>query len=707
MLFRIGNLCGCRLPARHRAVIVGGILFVLVGRLTLLPAFADGCFVFRWNKSIDINEPTQKAIIVHDAGREDLLLQVKYEGSLEEFGWLIPVPSLPTVTKGSMRPFYELSELTQRQWGTYYGGAAFGGGTRDLQQDAVKVIEIKTVGAYQVAILSAQDAGSLERWLKDHGYSIPPGKAGIVDEYMRKGWYFVATKIALKKPGAFAGAPVTAPKDTGAPAHLRKAIQKQLSTGELHPLLISFDTPHCIYPLSISAVGGKPSEVSLYVLSASPLLDRFTFDKRLEKIHQRLAERERTRPLSEERFPQIMHNQQMLLAAYSVYSLAPPEKLMPGQPGDSSEEAIEAIAKEEPFDTTREWVGWRSCATSDELLHCEQVKVCQIAYCANEMPRLKGKSWYLTKDVWLFRPEEMRDLEFQPAIPVLAATLPDAAGDAAAGVLSRLGPVGGLVLEAFCETTNGMQRINASWGLQALRDSALAEALVTLLKDDLPAVRLNAAMAAARSWDDRLLEPLAALLRDRYLPICRQAASTLQLRETTNRAAVYLALLKDPDSVVQGYALQVLSGTNRAAIPRSELLRLLGSPRLSTVNEALNLLQGREAMGWHYGPFMSDAHDPTPGETNYVSSAEAAPLTTNRRTIARLMGLRILRQNADAQAVALTLPLLRDTNSIVRNRAFDLLRTVSGQDIPQNEPAKWEQWWAANKETFAAPTRPR
>ena len=66
------------------------------------------------------------------------------------------------------------------------------------------------------------------------------------------------------------------------------------------------------------------------------------------------------------------------------------------------------------------------------------------------------------------------------------------------------------------------------------------------------------------------------------------------------------------------------------------------------------------------------------------------------------MGLKILRQNADAQAVALTLPLLRDTNSIVRNRAFALLRTVSGQDIPQNDPAKWEQWWAANKDTFVA-----
>ena len=44
--------------------------------------------------------------------------------------------------------------------------------------------------------------------------------------------------------------------------------------------------------------------------------------------------------------------------------------------------------------------------------------------------------------------------------------------------------------------------------------------------------------------------------------------------------------------------------------------------------------------------------------------------------------------------------MLRDTNLIVRHRAFDLLQTVSGQDISPDEPAKWEQWWAANKAAF-------
>ena len=445
MIFRIWRFCGCGLTARRHAWVVWGILFVVVGRLALLPVLADGCFVFRWNKNIDINEPTQKAIIVHDAGREDLLLQVKYEGPLAEFGWLIPVPSLPTVEKGSMQPFYELSELTQRQWGAGYGGAYLGGGTRGLQADTAKEIEVKTVGAYEVAVLLAQDAGSLERWLKVHDYSIPEGKAGIIDEYIRKGWYFVAAKIDLSKPVAFKGVSTTAPKDTDSPARVRKAIQKQLSTGELHPLLISFDTPKCIYPLRISAVGGKPSEVSLYVLSAGPLLDRVTFDKRLEKVHQRLADRERTRPAHQEMFPQLMHNQQMMHVAYMVSSLATPEQNSQEEVRDWSREDIEAIAKEEPLVTPRERLDDPSYTTSDELLQCLQVRAYQIVKCAIEMPRLKGKTWYLTKDVWLFPPEEMHDLEFQPAVPVLAATLPDRAGNAAAAVLSQLG-----LIELLC-----------------------------------------------------------------------------------------------------------------------------------------------------------------------------------------------------------------------------------------------------------------
>jgi hypothetical protein len=178
--------CLARCGASIRCVVV---LLFLTG-FGLVRAAADGCFVFKWNKSIDIKEPAQKAIICFDCGHEHLLLQVKYEGPLEEFGWLIPTPSLPKVEKGTMEPFYELSQLTQRRFGTPNAEATRGRmGTLSAAggEERVKVIEIKTVGAYEVSVLSAQDSGSLKRWLEAHDYSFPEGKSELIEEYVRRG----------------------------------------------------------------------------------------------------------------------------------------------------------------------------------------------------------------------------------------------------------------------------------------------------------------------------------------------------------------------------------------------------------------------------------------------------------------------------------------------------------------------------------------
>ena len=188
-------------------------LTVVLGCLAfgLVPASlrADGLFVFPkfvWDKHKDINEPTQKAIIVHDAGREELILQVKYDGPAEEFGWLIPVPDLPTVKKGSMECFYELSKYTQKHFeapnyamASSLGAAAKGG--RDEAEPPVKVIEIKTVGAYDIAILSTKDAGALDNWLKANQFSVPTNAAAVLDAYIKQRWYFVAVKINLKSLG--------------------------------------------------------------------------------------------------------------------------------------------------------------------------------------------------------------------------------------------------------------------------------------------------------------------------------------------------------------------------------------------------------------------------------------------------------------------------------------------------------------------------
>src|ERR1044071_8045797 len=89
-----------------------------------ISALADGCFVTADKR--DIHEPTQKALIVYECGREDLVLQVRYAGATENFAWLVPTPARPNLVECSEKIFYDLAVFTHPVLKRGFGGA-FGG----------------------------------------------------------------------------------------------------------------------------------------------------------------------------------------------------------------------------------------------------------------------------------------------------------------------------------------------------------------------------------------------------------------------------------------------------------------------------------------------------------------------------------------------------------------------------------------------------
>jgi HEAT repeat protein len=696
-------------------------------------AHGDGCFVFKWDKKTDINEPAQKAIIVHYAGREDLLLQVKFEGRLEEFGWLIPVPSLPKVRKGSMEAFYELSQLTQQHLGdgNTESGIRLAMSMAGGPSEPVKVVEIKTVGAYEVAILSAQDAGSLARWLKLHGYSLPGGKSEVVDDYIRKGWYFVAAKIQLKKPVAVNIG--STQKRSKLSNQDRKVVRKKLNRGELHPLLISFDTPTCIFPLKISAVGGHPSEVSLYVLAAQPLMNRFVFDEACGKLEQRRVEWEKGRRQREQQRQQCLVNLQTLHLLLLAWPHGRPTDLIAntGKDRDPFIEDFNAMAMEEVIPMPDNSLEDYFYVSPEEFFQCMEVGSDQLSKTGRSLPRLKGNRWFLTKIVRTFTPAEMRDLEFAPAIPAMTKLLSRPIGPGAGKALTQLGSNAVPVLLAACNSKNSIERMSAAFGFERLQNQQTVEPLLSLLRDEAPQVRLHAIRAAAINWDSRFKEPLIECFRDASQQIRSEAVKCLSNHEDKSQSAVYLALLKDsdpnvqlsaarvmrqinPDAIppepfvqmlkssnpdLQYAALQVIAQMRRDVVPRADLLPLLRSPRRNAVMLAWSLIEGT-GQAQPESPKLDASAREREWEKRRLSSAEAAPLMTHQLGAARLLGLKIMERNADARAVKLTIPLLRDRHLTVQNRAFSVLKSVTGQEIPLNDPKAWEQWWITNKTTF-------
>lgn len=221
------------------------LLFTMLLSIAAGPAFADGAFFALLED--DIFQPSQKAIILYENNREDLILAVKYEGNADEFAWVIPVPNYPDIDVSDPDLFWELSKITTEDLPVRIGCARF---IPLPLSPMVQVLERTIIGPYDVAILSAQDPTALVDWLNSNGYSFPEEGEKILDDYITKEWYFVATRIN------------TGEEATG------------LAVGTIEPLKLSFESDEIIYPLRITSLSSKASEVLLYVFADQKVVPR-------------------------------------------------------------------------------------------------------------------------------------------------------------------------------------------------------------------------------------------------------------------------------------------------------------------------------------------------------------------------------------------------------------------------------------------------
>jgi hypothetical protein len=577
----------------------------------------------------------------------------------------------------------------------------------------VKVIETKTVGAYAVSILAAGDAGSLERWIKEHGYAMPSGKGAqeIVDDYIRRGWFFVAAKIDLVGGNGFK---VVASKEesTTAVQKTKSAIKTELASGELHPLLISFDTPQCIFPLKISSVAGKASQVSLYVISEKALINGFVFEanrKELEKEYQDWENGRSGAPLRE---LQMIENMRVMDLQWRLY-----------RGGDSQRtplEELQAIAREGMPPSKPKSLLDREFMGRDLFVGME-VKPDQIAAASTSVPRLKGRTWYLAKMNRMFSPTEMLDLEFEDAVPVLGKLLKEPYGGATAKRLAWLGADGAATLIEACRSHDAVTRRNGAIGMAQVKESHRTSAVAAMLKDPDAAVRLYAARSAAAAWDTTFLEPMIELFRDSNSEIREAATESIIMRAAVEAAPKCERLATDSDAMVRLSALRILGRVDPRAVPRgslgellrnpdgdiqvatllgiqpmnrtnlvsrAELLHCLGSARIDILNLTLRLIE-RDAES-RLGPGSWNEM------THSLTSEEAAALSTNRLAEARLLGLHIFKSTADSKAAELTLPLLRDTKGVVRKKAFAVITSIAGENVSESDAGAWENWWKTN-----------
>ncbi len=252
----------------RRGLCVVAVLLIGVG------ARADGMFSLLkggsaqllYQQELSAVTPRQRAAILRtDDGRERLILEPAYRGPAAEFAWIIPVPGLPAGTDLEVGPpgFVEgMLRATEPRIETVIHappeGGAFGlkgmgapappSAAAPSSAPGVTVHTQKDVGQYHAAVLSAREAGALERWLQQNGYHVPAELDSALRPYVERQWYFVALKLRANWSDR-------RQRDFDQP---RPPADHGLVDYDLEPLSITFATKRLVYPLALTKLSSGP-----------------------------------------------------------------------------------------------------------------------------------------------------------------------------------------------------------------------------------------------------------------------------------------------------------------------------------------------------------------------------------------------------------------------------------------------------------------
>lgn len=138
--------------------------------------------------------------------------QFEYQGSPEDFSWVLPVKpgawveesvdawfeALDSFTSARIfappllcaQPEFSDSGCGSSQNDTAAGSAGGDGGGSD-----VIVKHRGTIGPYNTVTLSSQDPKALETWLEQHGYVVPDYTLPIIAAYVAEGFDFIALRL--------------------------------------------------------------------------------------------------------------------------------------------------------------------------------------------------------------------------------------------------------------------------------------------------------------------------------------------------------------------------------------------------------------------------------------------------------------------------------------------------------------------------------
>jgi MYXO-CTERM domain-containing protein len=177
-------------------------------------------------------------------------IQIQYQGSASDFGWILPLPSIPklelgtdelfTALYGQTQPKYDLKRVydgfcsfdparSAGGFGGGNGGPTAGPPSEGDQTGAGPLVFQDSIGPYDYAVLKADNKDEMLKWLSDNRYFVPAGTDNAVGPYIHTGAFFLALKL-----------------------------HKGADVGDLQPVVVRYASDLAMIPIVLTSVAAKP-----------------------------------------------------------------------------------------------------------------------------------------------------------------------------------------------------------------------------------------------------------------------------------------------------------------------------------------------------------------------------------------------------------------------------------------------------------------
>lgn len=210
--------------------------------LLLLPlsGVATACGGF-FCQSAPIVQAGEQIVFSQQGNNISAMVRILYQGSAEEFSWVVPVPdslTLDGVDVGADITFDQLDIATQprftlQQTGEgcpidFTDGGSDGGvleSAADSSTGGSVEVEESEVGPFDVQLISSDDPTAMVTWLEDNNYQLAERGEELITPYVQEGMNFVGLKLRSGQ-----------------------------TTGSIQPIILRYQSDQPMIPIRLTAV---------------------------------------------------------------------------------------------------------------------------------------------------------------------------------------------------------------------------------------------------------------------------------------------------------------------------------------------------------------------------------------------------------------------------------------------------------------------